>query len=44
MGMWQVVAAPEEYSWASIRAELASLYQQAGMDAYATFVGAASEG
>ena len=33
-----VVAAPSDYSWQSIRAELAELYRQADMPSIATFV------
>ena len=33
-----VVAAPSQYSWASIRPELAELYRQADMPSIANFV------
>ena len=35
-----VVAAPDEYSWEGVRAELAELYRQADMASIAAFVGA----
>jgi len=35
-----VVAAPDEYSWESVRAELADLYRQADMASIGTFVSA----